>query len=528
MPPSRGPGDDSAPGPGPLEPGHEGRGTAGRGEPGTLSRTVLRGAWLSGAGFGSRQVLSFATSLVLARLVTPAEFGAFITGMIIIELGGTVAGSGMLAALIQRRDRLEEAANTALLATIGGGIAMALLQLAASPLIGAYFHSDLVTEVAAVTSGMLLLSTAAIVPNALLQRRFSFVRRAVVEPLSAITYGGVAIGACAAGMGTWGLVLGTYLSSVVTFTSTWALARWRPRPRLATVAMWRTLARFSRHIVASDFLERTVLVAPAALLGRFTGQSAVGNFGYAWRMAILPRSAAIDVGSFVLLPAFAAIADEAERFRAAYLRSLRVLLIVVMPVSLILLPLGPPLVSVLFGDQWRPAGDALSALCLYSAGLCLVDLALEAFKSTGRPEQITRMILVRSLVAIGLMVAFIPLGLTGVAAALSIGAVIAGAFSLLLVHRVLAVPLRPMLAALWPPAVSAGVMAGVLYAVDRLALRAGDHGTLLGLVLLGVESVLAAAVYLGALAALSPADARAVAGALRRRLPRRSTAPATL
>ena len=66
---------------------------------------------------------------------------------------------------------------------------MALTQAAAAPLWGAFFHSDQVAAVAAVTSGMLLLSTAAIVPNALLQRRFSSVRRAVVEPLTAVTYG---------------------------------------------------------------------------------------------------------------------------------------------------------------------------------------------------------------------------------------------------------------------------------------------------------------------------------------------------
>jgi PST family polysaccharide transporter len=488
------------------------------GPPPGLSRLVLRGAALSGTGFASRQVLSFATSLVLARLVTPAQFGVFVTGMIIIELGGSVAGSGMLAALIQRRDGLEEAANTAVVATVIGGCAMAATQAAASPLFGAYFHSDKVAAVAAATSGMLLFSTAAIVPNALLQRRFSFVRRAIVEPLTALTYGAVAIAACAAGLGTWGLVVGTYSASIVAFSLTWTLARWRPRPGLATVRMWRELARFSRHIVASDVLERAVLVAPAVLLGRVTGQAAVGNFGYAFRMATLPRAASIDVGSFVLLPAFAAIAEEAARFRAALLRSLRTLCMVAIPVSIILLPLGAPLVAVLFGSRWRPAGDALAALCLYSAGLALVDLALEAFKSTGRPAVITRMIAVRSATAVALMIALVPFGLTGVAIALSLGAVVAGAYALWLMDRVLGVPMRDMLGALWPPLAAAAVMAGAVLALDRLALHAGDRGTVLGLVLLAVEGLAGAGSYVGALALLSPPDARALARGVRRRL----------
>jgi PST family polysaccharide transporter len=490
-----------------------------------LTRTVLRGAALSGAGFGTRHLLALASSLVLARLVSPSEFGVFVTGMIIVDLGGTVAGSGMLAALIQRRDRIDEAANTATLATIGGGVAMGLAQLAASPLFGAYFHSGDVEAVAAATSGMLVLSTSAIVPNALMQRRFSFLRRAVVEPLTALTYGSVAIGCCAAGLGTWGLVIGTYSASVLQCSLTWALARWRPRPGLATFRMWRELARFSRHIVVSQIIESATLMTPPILLGRFSGQAAVGNFGYAWRMAILPRMAAIDVGSFVLLPAFAVIADQAARFRSALLRSMRALSVVALPAGLILLPLGEPLVAVLFGSQWAPAGEALAALCLYSAGLCYVDLALEAFKSSGRPSAISHMILVRGVVAIALMLALIPFGLRGVAIALSLGGVIAGGYALFLLHRLLGVPGGAMLQRIWPPAAAAAAMALALLALERLLLHAGEHGTLLGLVLLAAEGLVGVALYLAALSVLSPADARAIARAVRRRLARRAGGP---
>lgn len=501
-----------------MDRAREGAGADRRGPgQGGLTRVVVRGAAWSGAGFITRNGLSFATSLVLARLVTPSQYGAFLTGIVVVEFGTGVAGSGMLAALIQRRDRMEEAANTALIATVLGGIALGLLLLAAAPLIGDYVGSADVTRVAQASSGLLVLGTATIVPDALLQRRFSFVRRVIVEPVIAVTYAAVAIAACAAGMGTWGLVLGTYCAATAGLVCAWTLVRWRPRPRLATLRCWRELARFSRHIVAAGALERIVALSPVALLGRAKGPAQVGAFGYAWRMAALPRTAGVDVGAFVLLPAFASIADEPMRLRAAVERSLRVVCTVMTPVSLLLLPLGPPLVTLLFGERWRAAGPALAALCLFSAGMAVVDVAIEVLKVTNRPARILLMIGGHAALAVSLTAVLAPVGLTAVAAGLSASAVAGGAYALVVLRRAIAAPLGPLLAAVLVPLVAAGVMVGVVGTLERLVVQAGARGPLAGLPLLGAEAAIGAAVYLAVLARMRPGDVAAILRLLRRR-----------
>ena len=117
-----------------------------------LAGTVVRGSSLAAIGWTVGQVLNFASYVVLAHLASPEEFGQVAAGTILVGLGELFAGSGMLAAVIQRRDRIEEAANTALLATLAAGLVLSLVALALAPLVGLYFDSEQITEIAAAVS----------------------------------------------------------------------------------------------------------------------------------------------------------------------------------------------------------------------------------------------------------------------------------------------------------------------------------------------------------------------------------------
>jgi len=138
--------------------------------PDSMTGAVVRGMRLAGIGYALSQIGSFATYLVLAKLVAPADFGEFAAGTIVVGLGLVVGESGMLAALIQRKDGLEEAFNSAFLAMLAGGVVLTLFALAAAPLIGLFFHSHKAEVVAAAMSGWMLLRLLTVVPDASLQR----------------------------------------------------------------------------------------------------------------------------------------------------------------------------------------------------------------------------------------------------------------------------------------------------------------------------------------------------------------------
>ncbi|MHB8233253.1 MAG: oligosaccharide flippase family protein [Solirubrobacteraceae bacterium] len=477
-------------------------------EPAALSGVVTRGASLAGAGYVITQVFTFAAYLALARLATPADFGQFAAGAVVVNAGTVLGESGIQAALLHRRQQLEAAFNSAFVATLLGGVALTLATLAAAPLVGLFFHSHKTGVVAAVMAGTMMLRMLSIVPDSLLMRRFSFARRVFIDPLTTIFFAAGAIPAAAAGLGVWALVIGTYAAAVLDVAAAWVFARWRPRPRLARREIWRELARFGRPVVGGNLIRRLVQEIPVLALGRFSGAGALGQFTYATRISTQALGAVVNVGGYVLLPAFSRLSVHDERFRTAVRTALRWLCILSFPASMLLVPLGTPAVVLIFGEQWRVAGHAAMALGVYCAALGLDSIASEAWKANARTDMLPRMHGVSLLLTIVFVGALVHFGVVGVAIGLSAAALGVAVYAVRGMSHALGIELADLVREIWPPAVAASLMAGALFCLEHFVVHAARHGLVGGLALLVAETLIGAALYLALLAAIAPASAR--------------------
>ena len=498
--------------------------------PRNLRRTVMRGVTVVTGGYALTEVLTFSFYIALARVATPEDFGHLAAGSIFVGFAMLITSTGMPAAVIQRRDRVEEAASTAFVATVLAGIVFSALALALAPLIGLYFKSEEVGRVAAAMSAYLLLRQTIVIPNAVLQRRFSFVRRVVVDPAGALAFGFTSLYACSRGLGVWGLVLGSYASMSLAVVLTWTLARWRPRLRLVSFEMWRELFAFGRHVTTAAVLRRAGGEVSTLLIGRFVGTAALGYFRYAERVATKPLNAFVSTTTYVLFPAFARISHDEVRFRGAFLRGLRWTSIVSFPTSLLFFPLGEPFVVLVFGEPWRESGKILMAMAAYAAGLSFVALATQVFKAAARPELLARMQLFSVVLTVAFMVPLLPFGLVGIAAAVSLQSISIGVYAGVRMATVVGVPLRRVWNAVWPPATAAVAMAGALYPLEHHLVDADGHGAAVGLVPLSAEAAVGGLLYLAILTTLAPDAARSIAGVLRtarRRMSRLAPAPHT-
>lgn len=481
-------------------------------EPTNLTQTVVRGVGLAGAGHLLAEALTLAFFVVLARLATPADFGDYAAGMLVVSVGGLFTEAGMLAALIHRPDRIEEAASTATISTAVAGIMFSLAALAASPLIGLLFDSSRIGQVATAVSGLLLLRSLGVVPAAMLQRRFSFLRRVVVEPVSVLVFGVTAVVLCAHELGVWGLVLGYYAGAVVDLALSWGLVGWRPKLHLASFGMWRELIRYGRYGMGATALQRGGEQVPVVLIGHFAGTSQLGQYRYGLRIAETGLAAIVQAGSYVIFPALARITGDRERLRGASVRSLRMMCTFSFPLGLILIPLGVPIAVIVFGDTWRDAGYAAMALSLFPIGGTLLTLAAEVAKADGRPDLMARMHAVVMVAGTACMIALLPLDLIGIVTGLGLGRLAGGIYGLWKVERLLEVPLRKLLSEALPPLGAGLVMAAVLTPLQFLVVQADSHGTAVGLALLAGEGILGLTIYFAVLRVLAADTVREITG----------------
>lgn len=472
---------------------------------------ILRGAGLAGAGYALSRLITFGGYIAIAALISPQAVGQFAAGSLIAGIGVLFAESGMLAAVIQWRDEdtVDDAASTAFVATALNGLLLTAIAAATAPLVGMFFNSDRVTDIALACSALLFLRSLLVVPDALLQRRFSFLRRVAIDPLGAATFVAVAVVACANGMGPWGLVLGTYALYVVQVIAAWLFVRWRPQRARMSLATWRRLAGFGRHVVASEVVRQATGQLDNLLLGRFAGTAVLGQYTYGMRLASQPVGGFIAIAAYVLLPAFARQAEDPARLRRAFVESLQVAALVLFPMSLLLIPLGDQLALLAFGPEWGGAGNAIKALCLVGIGWMWASLASEAAKALGRPEILTRLHLISLGVSLVAMPSLLWAHEAGIGLAVSLAALASGTFGLWKVAGALGSSLSALLrplAGILGAAVVGTLAAGAL----DLTLFATPDGRAAAAAAVLAESAALAAAFLLGLRILAPDSARRI------------------
>lgn len=473
-----------------------------------LTGTLRRGAKISAGALVFTQLVSLGQTLALARILSPAEVGVFYAGTVLSMFLVSVAEGGLRSALIQRQHDLEQAANTVFWASLAAGTVLALLALAAAPLVAAVFDSSTAGLIAAVSAGSVVLQALTYVPDALLQRRLDFRQRLFVSPSAAVTFAASSIILCSLGMGVWGLVIASYLSLLVWIVVTWSLAGWRPRRHMASLAVWRQLARFGMPMVIGGVSERGKDILETVLVGNAFGAVAVGNYRYGRRMGVLPGAVLLEVGAYLLFPAFARTASDPARFKSAFLRSLHVLWVVAVPTGGVIAALGHPLIVLLLGEPWREAAVMVAALAGVGPGFALAAVGSEAIKGHGRTSLLNWVNGTELVLGTAALLVLLPLGLLGVGLALSTTFVVAGLLSVLLARTLLGVSGRELTERLFVPFVVALVCAVAWGLLEHVVVQADERGLVVGLLLLVGEVLGFLVTYAAGLLLVAP---RAVA-----------------
>ncbi len=424
-----------------------------------LRRIAERGTRLALVGWGASQGLTFAAYIVLARLASPRDFGQFAAATVVVGVGSLLGESGMMAALINRRDRIDEAASTAFFSLSAGGLLLTLGALALAPLVGLYYGSSRVGLLSAALSASVLIRMLTIVPDSLLQRRMSFARRVAVDPLGSVAFAAVAIVLCARGAGAWGLLAGTYASLLIQFASAWGFARKRPRWGEASMEMWRELSSFGRPVLGSEMLRFVASQLDAITLGRVSGVGALGQYRNGLKLAGQPANAFVDVGAYVLLPLLARMSGQAERLTFAVKRVFGLTAAIAIPISVAMIPLGVPIAVLSLGHRWRPAGHVIAGLSFMLLGIATSSVAVEAIKAIGRPQLLVRTSTVYLiLTAVCVTGGAFSFGATGVAIGISLSACLSAVYNLRVLTGQLDLSRRELLGGCAGPAVAAAAM----------------------------------------------------------------------
>lgn len=351
-------------------------------EPQPMRRTAAaRGAlWLSVSSWSAKGTQTVVL-LVLARVLTPSEFGILAVAALTYNSLLALNQLGVTDALTFFPDRIEEASRTALSMVLIGGLILMGAAWALAPLIAHFFHSPEATFVLRGFAVGIPFDAAAQVPIGRLTRELSFSRRTITDSVPPVIGAAVTISVVASGHPLVGLVAGQIVASITTVTvamivGPWCLPGWN-------TVMARRLLRYGGYLSGADILNLGLLNVDYIIIGHVLGPVALGVYSLAYRLCFLPYVSIGIVANGAAFPYYCRLpSDEAKARAAENVFSLITAMSIPWFVGLVLFANE----IALLGGKWAPAAGPIRFLALYGFFLSLILSALQVLKAVDRTD----------------------------------------------------------------------------------------------------------------------------------------------
>jgi O-antigen/teichoic acid export membrane protein len=451
------------------------------------SRTLRGMFWAYSSYIGGRLLVLVSTA-ILARLLTPKDFGVVALALIFMAFLETVKDLGLSQALVASREDVTERANTVFVSSIVLGAALSLVVAAISPLAALFFDEPRLVQLLPVLGLNFLIRSLGSTHYALAQKWLAFRARTLAEFADVVVRGLTGIALALAGAGVWSLVLGYVVGTAVLTVSLWVLVPWRPALRFRRRYL-PDLLRFGGAVTGVDLISAVIGNVDYVFVGKILGPASLGLYTLAYRLPELVIMNLSTTAGQVLFPALTNVARSA--LGHAYLVAFRYTLMISLPLAASMAVLADPLVLAAFGPKWHGAVAPMQVLTIFAFGVTVGIPAGVAYKSVGRADVLLKLAVPRAALLVGSVALLANRGIVAVAGC---QAAVAGLFSiigLVLASRLLQVGPHRLLGAIWPPLVASAAMAGVLFVLERAITPPWPT--------LVASGVAGAAVYLGML-----------------------------
>ena len=326
------------------------------------------------------------TFVVLARLLTPEDFGVMAAVFMVIGFSQIFWEAGMGKALIQRQTDVEEAANAAFWINLVLGVMVAIiLHLAAQSIAEFIFQDARVAIILQVMTVQVLLGALSSVHTAILKKEMAFKKLFWVRFATLALPGLASIPLAWYGMGYWALVAGSLLGHLAQAIMLWRISHWRPG-WVFRGEVTGEIARFGAWGAASGLLAWFYLWADSFIVGIYLGSHDLGLYRIGKRFVQMVFALFFVPIKPVLYSHLSRMNQDEERIKVATEKVIKLLILVAVPVSMIVFAYSPQIETVLFGERWQGLRLVIGVLALTQGLSWIAGMNGEVYRSIGRPS----------------------------------------------------------------------------------------------------------------------------------------------
>lgn len=363
--------------------------------------------------------LHFGSLLVLARILTPGDYG--LVGMVTAVTGFVLLFKdlGLATATVQRAEVSQEQVSTLFWINVALSAAIMALTAALAPWIARFYDEPRLTWITLALAGGFLIGGLAVQHQALLSRQMRFRAMAVIEISAQAAAVCAALAAAWLGAGYWALVIQQLVLTAWTTAALWIACDWRPGPPVRASGV-RPLLRFGGSLTAFNFVNYLARNVDDILIGRFRGAAALGLYARAYALLLMPLRQINAPVARIAIPTLSRLQDQPERYRRYYLNALRLVALACMPLVALLFVVSREVVLVVLGRQWIEAATLFSIMAVAAFVQPVLSTSGWVYVSLGQAGRMARWGALFALVYCASFVVGLPWGARGVAVAYTV------------------------------------------------------------------------------------------------------------
>ena len=393
----------------------------------SLKKQAVRGVGWSFADSMLGQGVTFLVGIVLARMLTPDEYGLIGIITIFITVFNAIVDSGFSNALIRNNNATDKDYNTMFITNLAISILLLLLLIFCAPFIALFFQRPELSGLCRAMSVIVVINALSIVQNTVLTKRLDFKTKTKASFISSVVSGFVGISMAYYQFGVWALVGQQISRQLINTICLYILNRWFPSFTFS-IDSFREMWKFGWKLLASTIIDQTWTEIYQVIIGKCYTPATLGLYTRARQFSGICSSNLTSIIQRVSYPTLSKMQEDKQRLKAGYKRVIKITMMITFTLMLGLAGCAKSLILVLIGEQWINCVTMLQIICFSAMQYPLHALNLNMLQVQGRTDLFLKLEIIKKFIAVIPLLLGIYIGIYY----MLIGSVIAGIFALYL------------------------------------------------------------------------------------------------
>ena len=365
----------------------------------SLRNTTIKGVGWSFTDSILSQGITFLVGIILARLLSPEEYGLLGILMIFIIVSESIVNSGLSSALIRKKDATENDFTTVFVTNLVLSFVMYGILFLCAPLISLFFEKPQLTVLLRVMGVVVIINALGLVPLTKLTKRVDFKTITVCSLSAAIASGTVGVSMAFLGFGVWSLVGQQITKQLVYTLALWIVNKWLPKLKFS-VESFKALWGFGWKLLVSSLIDTIWREIYKVVIGKCYSPATLGQYSQAHFYSDLFSRNMTHIIQRVSYPVLSKMQDEKERLKQAYRQVIKVTMLVTFVFMLGLAGCAKNFIFVLIGEQWLPCVGYLQIICFSMSLYPLHAINLNMLQVQGRSDLFLKLEIIKKCIGV--------------------------------------------------------------------------------------------------------------------------------